>query len=906
MQSLPIIEIIDKFVDAVSRVNRIILSAPTGVGKSTQIPQILLDRCSVNGRILVLQPRRIAARMLCARVARERFIKMGDEVGYQTRLDTCSSQQTRILYITAGILPRYFLSNRQLSGIDAIVLDEFHERSIHNDLALGLVKNVQDTVRHDLKLIVMSATLDITALRKFLSNSIYIKCKSTNYSVEMMYSTSMPTDGKTKHLGGRPLPPRSRRATGGSSASPKQAKPVWDQAAEALRTLVRTEEEGDVLIFMPGVYEIHRTISSCKQLKFNEPMRFLPLYGDLPTENQEEIMLRGSGRKVIVATNIAETSLTIPGVRYVIDSGLVRQNRYDPHRGLNTLFIEPISKDSADQRAGRAGREAPGICFRLCSLQAHKRRNERTDPEIKRIDLAEVILHLKSQGFNDIGQFPWLDPPTQILVDNAFSLLVELGALKGYNSPLTGLGEKMARIPAHPRVARLLIEAAIRDCRSIGSLIAAVVSERSIILKDKDSKNLFASRFTGSLDTNLLNRLQVGAPSESNTHSRVEGDRYPQKYPGSKFVLGDLFSILNALAFAREYSFKRGSCQAAGIHGAASRQIWRTSNYLSKLTPNQHLIKSCREINAEEVIKCLLVAYSDRLAKRRDSGSLIYMLSDGRRAELAPNSAVKACDLIIAIELVDLGSTKTKVPARISLACEARRSWLNELLPMNFRVTDTHSWNDTKLTVERYKTTYFNNFVIEEIKNSTVDKDVAAQTLAAEIKKKKLPLDGWNKEVKSWIQRVQCVVQWFPEKRLKDYNDDQVERILFSLCKGSRRYADVKKKSCIGHVKNQLTSLEQKFVEAMAPEKVALPNGRRMRIKYSAGKPPRGNAKIQDLFGLMETPSVAKDRQKVLIEILAPNFRPIQVTDNLKGFWQDLYPKVKKELSRRYPSHEWR
>ena len=906
MQPLPIVEIIDEFVHGVSTTNRIILSAPTGVGKSTQIPQTLLDRCGLHGQILVLQPRRIAARMLCARVSQERLTRVGSEVGYQTRLDTRSSKQTRILFITAGILPRYFLSNRRLSGIDAVVLDEFHERSIHNDLALGLLKNLQETERCDLKLVVMSATLDVAALHGYLSSSIHIQCKNRGFPVEILYGASMSADGKTNQFRG-PVSPQSRRASGGSSELAKKSKPVWEQAAEALRTLVQVGETGDVLIFMPGVYEIQKTISSCKQIKFNETIRYFPLYGDLPPEHQEDVMLQNSCRKVIVATNIAETSLTIPGVHYVIDSGLVRENRYDPHRGLNTLFVEPTSKDSADQRAGRAGREAPGKCIRLWSRQAHSRRNERTDPEIRRIDLAEVVLQLKNQGFHDLYQFPWLDPPAQNLVDQAIALLVRLGALDRHNSTLTQLGKRMARIPAHPRVARLLIEAEERHCGAIGALLAAVVSERSIILRDKESKNSFVSHFSASLDINLLKRLRNSITAgKKRSDSAIEMNKDLTRHSASRSPVGDLFSILDALVFAREHAFDRRSCQAVGIHGAASKQVWKTFDYFSKFIPDLHSISEYADVNAEDASKCLLVAYSDRLAKQKNIGSLIYLLNDGRRAELARHSSAKECDLIIAIDLVDLGAAHTKIPAIISLACEVRRSWLDELFPTNLRVTDTHSWNDTKLMVERYKSTYFDNLIIEEVKNGKVDPEVAATQLAAAIKERKLPLNGWDKDVKNWLQRVECVVRWFPHKGLKHYDDNVVEKILVSLCKGSRRYADVKKKPCIWHVKNQLTHQEQQFVDAVAPARIILPSGRRMRIKYSPGKQPKGNAKIQDLFGLMETPRVAQGQQRILIEILAPNFRPIQVTDDLKGFWRDLYPRVKKELSRRYPSQEWR
>ena len=878
MKTLPIFEILDDLVIAISNSNRIILTSPTGTGKSTQIPQILLDHCQLNGRILVLQPRRIAARMLCSRVASERSISIGTEVGYQTRFDSCYSKNTKILFITAGLLSRYFLSNPELVGISAIVLDEFHERSIHNDLALGLVKNLQDNIRHDLKLIIMSATLGSDVLETYLPGSIYFQCKSRNFPVEISY-----------------LPP-------------KKPKPIGEQAAEALRVLVQGEPTGDVLIFMPGVYEIRQTIFSCKKLRLNEKISYFPLYGDLPPENQDHVMMSLPGRKVVVATNIAETSLTIPGIRFVIDSGLARQNRYDPNRGLNTLFILPTSKDSADQRTGRAGREAPGKCIRLWSSQAHQKRNSRTDPEIKRIDLAEIILYLKVLGFHNVNQFPWIELPAQNLVDNAISLLGQLDALEGHDLSLTELGRRMTQIPAHPRIARLILEAKRRNCRPISCLIAAIISERSIILKDKTSRNSFLSRFAASLDSNFLaglNEMEENFQKPPKLLKNLK-NKENKRERSSEPITGDLFPLLNAVNFAKEHDFNPGVCQDAGIHGAASRQVWRTFRYYFKLTKERSSIDSFRENQVEEIIKSLITAYPDRLAKRRDSGSLIYLLENDRKAELARQSSVKHCNLILAIELLDLGAAHQRKPAVISLACEVRRIWLNELFPHHFHVMDTDSWNDTRLSVERNKTTYFNTLPIEIVNCGDVNTNSAPKILAEAIRNNNLPLKGWNKDVKNWIQRVQCVAQWFPEKGLKTYDEEMIEAVLISLCRGYRRYGDVKNKPCIGHVKGQLSHQERQFIELMAPDKITLTNGARMRIKYSPGKQPRGNAKIQDLFGLVETPCVAKGKQKVLIEILAPNFRPIQVTDDLPAFWKNLYPKAKKELSRRYPSHEWR
>ena len=816
--------------------------------------------------------------MLASRVAHERSIELGKEIGYQTRFDACHSNQTRIVFITAGILPRYFLSNPTLNGVSAVVIDEFHERSLNNDLSLGLIKHLQDQTRGDLKLIVMSATLDVTVLQDYLPGNIYLTSKSRNFPVDLSY------------------------------VSPRKPGHVWEDAAVALNQLIQSHPTGDILIFMPGVYEVQKTIRSCKKLKTREKINYFPLYGDLPPEQQEAVMHGTSLRKVVVATNIAEASLTIPGIRYVIDSGLARQNRYDPNRGLNTLFIEPISKDSADQRAGRAGREGPGKCIRLWPAQAHERKSQRTDPEIKRIDLAETILHLMVHGFGDLRQFPWLEPPAQRLIDKALTSLVRLDALIPNNLSLTELGNKMAGVPAHPRIARLLIEAKERHCQQIAAMIAAIMSDRSILLNDKPSKKVFLSHFPPTLDLHWtfgiksLNGESVEGPG--NTLRKNSFDN--KQHEARKSIKSDVYAIVNALIFARQHNFERDACQSVGIHGAASRQVWRTFTYFISLMDVKGVVGGCRDVPDDSIAKCLLLAYSDRLAKRRDSGSLIYLLEDGRKAELTRHSSAKCYDLIIATDLVDLGSAGRNKPALISLACGVKRAWLDELFPQFIRTADTHTWNDTKRLVERYQVSYFNTLVIEKKNCSELNQPLASQILAASIRKQNLPLKGWDKSVKNWIQRVQCVAQWFPERGIASYDDKMMEAIFMSVCANSRRYLDVKNKPCIEHVKSQLSVQEQKFVESMAPERIALSNGVQMRIKYSPGRSPMGNAKIQDLFGVRETPRIADGKQKVLIEILAPNFRPIQVTDDLRAFWKNLYPAVKQELARRYPSHEWR
>ena len=451
MPQLPIHEHRDALVQALSANNRLIVKAPTGSGKSTQIPQILLDSGFFSGTCIVLQPRRLAARMLANRVAEERNSETGDIVGYQTRFESKVSAQTRICYITEGILPRMLQSNRMLDGIDVVIFDEFHERNLATDIGLALITDLQQQCRPDLRIVVMSATMNTAPLAAYLNNAPVIASDGRMFPVDVRHAHTPPS------------------------------VPVWDAAAQAVRGLLTEKADGDILVFMPGVFEIRRTALAIESSVHSEPLAVLQLYGDLPSNRQHQVMEPASKRKIIIATNIAETSLTIPGIRHVIDSGLARINRYDPARGFNTLFTESISIDAADQRAGRAGREAPGICIRLWSVSQHASRNRNTTPEILRVDLSETVLNIKRLGYNQPAAFPWFDHPPSAALDAALELLSLLGALDTAGS-LTDMGRAMGDFPMHPRLARLLMEAGKRNAVHCAAFSAALLSERPIIM----------------------------------------------------------------------------------------------------------------------------------------------------------------------------------------------------------------------------------------------------------------------------------------------------------------------------------------------------------------------------------------------------------------------------------------
>ena len=418
-RDLPIYELEAEIVESLSVQPRLILQAPTGSGKSTQVPQILLDRDLLgDGEVVILQPRRLATRLLAKRVAFERGGRLGDEVGYQIRFEKIASQRTRIRFVTEGILLRQLLQDPELRGVAAILFDEFHERHLYGDITLARALHLQEAKRPDLKFVVMSATLESDKLEKYLAPCPVLTSSGRMHPVAIEYL-----------------------------AKPVRAEnyPVWDLAADELERLA-AQTEGDVLIFMPGKYEITRTISAMRASRLSDRFVALPLYSELPPAEQDAALAPYEKRKVIVATNVAETSLTIEGVRVVIDSGLARIARFDPRRGINTLFIEKISRASADQRAGRAGRTAPGHCLRLWTESEHLERAPQELPEVKRLDLAEVVLTLKASGIEDIAGFRWLEPPDPKALENAEQLLADLGRDQCWKSDLVR--------PAHARLSR--------------------------------------------------------------------------------------------------------------------------------------------------------------------------------------------------------------------------------------------------------------------------------------------------------------------------------------------------------------------------------------------------------------------------------------------------------------------
>lgn len=845
-ERLPIYEIESAIVAALPRHRRLILQAPTGSGKSTQVPQMLIDHGWLgNGEVVILQPRRIAARLLAARVAQERNTKLGQEVGYHIRFEDVTSSNTRIRYVTEGILLRQMIADPDLRGVACIIFDEFHERHLYGDITLARARELQRTRRPDLALVVMSATLDLGLVEDYLRPCDVLESRGRTYPVEIRY---------------RPTPP---------ARDPRDEVPIWEQAARAFTEAVRRGAEGDVLVFLPGAYEISRTIAALQQTAEAAGCLILPLHGDLPPQQQDAAVARYDRRKIIVATNVAETSLTIDGVRLVIDAGLARIPRYDPHRGINTLLVEKISRASADQRAGRAGRTAPGVCIRLWSEAEHRGRPAQELPEVRRLDLAEVVLTLKAAGFADARTFPWLEKPDDKSLDRAESLLRDLGAADEQTGAITELGRQMLAFPVHPRYARMLIAAGQYGGVRQVALIAALTQGRDILVRraDRDS-------------------------------SERRGDLF------GEHAASDFFVLMRAWSYAEKNHFALEACRKVGIHAQAARQVRPLFQYFLHLAQAQGLDIEAPPANDEAIQKCVLTGFADHVARRLDSGTLRCQLVHNRRGTLARGSVVSKAPLIVAAEVNEIEGREVEV--QLSLATEIKPEWLRELYPGSIREDTAAVWDDAARRVYAEKRLVFRDLVLDSKRTDAPDADAAAALLADRVLSGELTLKRWDESVEQWLTRVNCLAAWCPELGLPILAAEDRKRIIAQCCRGAVSYKEIKEREVWPFVRDALNPAQRSLVDQYAPDRIELPGGRRVKILYSGEAPPYFAATIQHLYGLQQTPRIAMGRVALTAHILAPNQRPVQITQDLAGFWRDHYPRIKQALQRKYPKHEWR
>ena len=840
---LPIYEIERDIIARLQSDKRLILSAPTGSGKSTQVPQMLLKHGLLgSGQVVVLQPRRLAARLLAARVASELGVKLGEEVGYQIRFENVTSAKTKIRFVTEGVLLRQMIDDPQLRGVSAILFDEFHERHLYGDITLAQTLDQQEKFRPDLMLAVMSATLNAGELEKYLSPCAVLSSEGRMFPVEHEYAE---------------LPAYADK------------RPVWEQAADAFSRYVHGGGEGDVLVFMPGGFEIAQTIETIRNTNEAKGFILLPLHGELPPRDQDAAVARYDRRKVVVATNVAETSLTIDGVRLVIDSGLARVARYDANRGINTLLIDKISQSSADQRAGRAGRTAPGVCMRLWSREEHSHRAVQELPEIKRLDLSEVVLTLKSSGVVDLRKFRWLEKPDEISLTHAEELLADLGAI--HENKITAIGRKMLAFPLHPRYARMLLAAQEYGCVYQACLVAALTQGRDLLLRN-------CGKEVDSVREDLL---------------------------GEK-ASSDFWILMRAWSFAFNNQFRVDACRKLGIHAVTAKQVGPLFDQFLRIAKDEGLDTRPNEVKDENLQKCILIGFSDRVARRMDQGTLRCELVHGRRGVLARESAVQSSPLFVAAEIREIEGRDREVNTILSLGTAIEVDWLKELFPDDIK-SDVHVQYDTRekrvLAAELLR---FRDLALAAKRIDPPPGDAAARLLADEILAGRLLLPNWDHHVEQWLARLNLLCKECADLQLPAITDEDKKSIIEQLCHGAMSYKDIKEREVKPIVMSWLSAAQRELLDKHAPERLTLPNGRTPKVNYEPGKSPFISLRIQELYDVNQTPKIALGRVPVTVHILTPGMKPIQVTQDLANFWREHYPKIKSELARKYPRHLWR
>lgn len=764
---LPVDASLPEIVAWLTRSPSLVLEAPPGAGKTTRVPPALLHL--VHGEVVVLEPRRIAARMAAGRVASELGEKVGETVGYQVRFDEKVGPKTRLRFVTEGVLTRRLLSDPQLKGVDAVVLDEFHERHLESDLALTLLKKLQQK-RPALRLIVMSATLEADPVARFLDDCPVVRSEGRLFDLDI------------KHL-------------------PYSPKPLEGQIRDAVELLLCESTSGDILAFLPGAAEIHRAMRECESVARRADLLVLPLHGSLSPKEQDLAVAPASRRKLILATNVAESSITIEGVNAVIDSGLARFAAYSPWSGLPTLSIARVSKASAKQRAGRAGRTGPGQVLRLYPEEDYSRRAEHDTPEILRSDLSQLCLSLRAMGIGNVSDLRWLNAPPESAVAAAEQLLDRLGAI----------GERarqMSRYPLPPRLSRILLESFARGVGEDGCTAAAL--------------------------------LGSGTPLANN----------------------DLLAAIE------------------------SRHDPRTHQHVEQLRRIARPPKQVRH-DDDALLMAVLAGFPDRVARRRLGNQVL--LSVGGSAEVAGESL--RYEFLVA---VDAENRTDKPLPLVRLTSRIEPEWLIELFPDRVRERSAVVWNRTAERVDAVSELVYDELVIQESRGAVPEAETAAELLA-------------QKALEAGITRFVDEETWngfVARLEFAGYGSPDITNALRNLCSGLRSFAELKRSGV-----NLILSIEHTIgsrrLEEIAPERIRLPNGRHTKVQYESGKPPWIASRLQDFFGMKETPRIGNNRTPLVVHLLAPNHRPVQTTSDLAGFWERLYPQVRKELMRRYPKHAW-
>ena len=794
VSDLPVSAVLPDLLSALDQASNVLLAAPTGAGKSTWLPLQLLQHKALSGRIIMLEPRRLAARNVAQRLAELLGEQPGATVGYRMRGENCSGPMTRLEVVTEGILTRMLQQDPMLDGVSLVILDEFHERSLQADLALALLLDVQQGLRDDLKILLMSATLDNTRLATLLPDAPLIASEGRSYPVERRYA---------------PLSPSLR----------------FDEAvAREVAQLLR-QESGSLLLFLPGVAEIAR-VKRELETRVDEDVDLTPLYGALPLAAQQQAILPAAPgrRKVVLATNIAETSLTIEGIRLVVDSAQERRALFDARSGVTRLQTQRISQASMTQRAGRAGRLMPGICLHLTSQEQSERAPAQGEAEILHSDLASLWLELLQWGCTDIDQLQWIDRPPEKHLRAAQQQLMRLGALDE-SGRLNTQGRRMAQLGSDARLSAMLC-AAGRDADAVASaaLLVAVLEDPpragSVDLRDVLCRPL----------PHWLRRAQYWQKRLGVTGGRVDDAHFP--------------ALLTA-------------------------------------------------------------GFRDRLARRRDNSGR-YQLANGLGAGLDEQQALTRYEWLIAPVLLQGSSAPD---ARILLALPVELAALTQACPQLVEQRTDVEWDDEKGTLRTLRREQIGELILKTQPLARPDAEALQAALLRWVAKKGLSVLGWTPEAEQLRLRIQCAAQWLPEENWPAVDEasllDSLDRWLQPQMSAVRDLKSLQSVNLVTALLHLLTWSQRQRLDTVLPTHYTVPTGSRLPIRYDADKPPALAVRIQEMFGEASNPAVAEGRVPLVLELLSPAQRPLQITRDLAAFWRGAYKDVQKEMKGRYPKHPW-
>lgn len=817
MKPMPVDQVMPDLLAALAVSGGAVLQAPPGSGKTSRVPLALLDSpVALAGSVIMLEPRRLAAVNAASWIAQSLGERVGRTIGYSIRFDRKVSAATRLEILTEGLLTRRLQSDPTLDGISVVIFDEFHERSLQADTALAFCLEVQKSIRPDLKLIVMSATLESEPVSRLMGGVPVIACEGVRYPVDIRYLGEPRGD-------------------------------IVPATAEAVRRAL-AETSGDILVFLPGAAEIRR----CYELlsgSGRQDLIVVQLYGDLPFVEQERAILPADRRKVVLSTNIAETSLTIEGVSVVVDSGLARRVQYDPATGLNRMQTIRVSAASAAQRAGRSGRLGPGVCYRLWSEAVQSSLLPYSQPEIRLVDLAPLVLELAHWGVSDASSLSWLDTPSSAAMSESRMLLRTLGAVDS-SDRITGIGKRMASLPLHPRLSRVLLDGEELGVALLACDLVALLSERDIFRRD-------TRRPTSGCD--YSDRLEA-----------LDEWRSTRRAPD-------------------------------GVDVNACRQVDRVASSLRKSVAAD---RDRSPFSPEVVSHLLMRGFPDRIACRREEGSDRYLLANGTGARMGDASALHGQQFIVAIEV----SGRPGGDGLIHGASAVTLAQIHRVFREQITVERVTVWDEEMGRVVTTKEERLGSLRLSS-SSAPPDKEAASELLMQAIARSPdLNLLPWSAASRQFQSRVSYLARICPDRGLPDLSNEAIavslSESLREAISGMVSAADLKRLDMLGLLQSRFTWEQLRMVDEGAPSHIHVPSGSRIRIDYS-GDQPFMAVKLQEMFGLADSPRLAWGRAPLLIHLLSPAQRPIQVTSDLRSFWETTYTQVKKELKGRYPKHPW-